>query len=244
MISTEQLSFVFADVVDSLVTDFDLVEVLHNLTTHAAEVSGAAAVGLLLADQHGHLHFMAASTQSGRLLELFQLQNDQGPCLDCFRSREPVVNSDLAEASERWPLFAPRALAAGFRSVHAFPMRVKDRAIGALNIFGHENIEFEPSEVRLVQTLADVATIAILQESALDRVDSLTEQLQGALNSRMIVEQAKGAVAQWRGVGVDEAFELMRNHARVTHQRLGDLSIALLAEPSSVPALTAPARAS
>ncbi|MEP7089280.1 MAG: GAF domain-containing protein, partial [Nocardioidaceae bacterium] len=200
MISTEQLSFVFADVVDSLVTDFDLVEVLHNLTTHAAEVSGAAAVGLLLADQHGHLHFMAASTQSGRLLELFQLQNDQGPCLDCFRSREPVVNSDLAEASERWPLFAPRAIEAGFRSVHAFPMRVKDRAIGALNIFGHENIEFEPSEVRLVQTLADVATIAILQESALDRVDSLTEQLQGALNSRMIVEQAKGAVARWRGV--------------------------------------------
>lgn len=238
MISAERLSFVFADVADALVSDFDLVAFLHDLTIHAANVSGAASVGLLLTDQHRHLHYMAASNENARLLELFQLQNEEGPCLDCFRSGIAVINSDLGRADERWPLFAPRAREHGFRSVHAFPMRVREQVIGALNIFGTEAMDFDASEVRLVQALADVATLAILHEPTLARDGSLSEQLQAALNARIVIEQAKGALARLRGVDVDEAFILLRTYAGITRQRLGDVARALLEDPGQVPDLT------
>ena len=133
------------------------------------------------------------------MLELFQLQNSEGPCLDCFTSGEPVVNADLTTARERWPLFAPAAELAGFRSVHAFPMRLRDDTIGALNLFGSADVAFADHEARVVQALADVATIALLQERSIARADALTEQLQGALNSRIVIEQAKGALAQQQG---------------------------------------------
>ena len=238
MISVERLSYVFAEVSDALVSDFDLVAFLHDLTVHAADVSGAASVGLLIADQHRYLHYMAASNENARLLELFQLQNEQGPCLDSFRTGRPVVNSDLARAGDRWPLFAPRARAHGFGSVHAFPLRVRDHVIGALNIFGHEALAFHANEVRLVQALADVATIAILHEPTPGRDGSLAAQLQAALNARIVVEQAKGALARLRTVDVDEAFVLLRSYADATGQRLGDVARALLADPGAVPDLT------
>ena len=122
MISTERLTDVFVEVADTLITDFDLVDFLHKLTDHAAAVSGAEAVGLLLADQQGQLRYMAASNETGKMLELFQLQNAEGPCLDCFSTQSPVVNADLATASARWPRFAPVAIAAGFQSVHALSL--------------------------------------------------------------------------------------------------------------------------
>lgn len=240
MISVERLSFVFAEVSDALVSDFDLVAFLHDLTIHAASVSGAASVGLLLTDQHRYLHYMAASNENARLLELYQLQNQEGPCLDCFRTGTPVINSDLASADESWPLFAPRAREYGFGSVHAFPMRVRDQVIGALNIFGHEALAFDASEVRLVQALADVATLAVLHEPTLARDGSLSEQLQAALNARITIEQAKGALARLRGVDVDEAFVLLRAHARTTGKRLGEVARALLDDPRRVPELTSP----
>jgi GAF domain-containing protein len=240
MISVERLSFVFADVADALVFDFDLVAFLHDLTCHAADVSGAASVGLLLTDQHQYLHYMAASNENARLLELFQLQNEEGPCLDCFRSGRAVINSDLGRADARWPLFALRAREYGFGSVHAFPMRVREQVIGALNIFGHEALAFDPSEVRLVQALADVATLAILHEPTLARDGSLTEQLQSALNARIVVEQAKGALARLRKVDVDEAFALLRTYALSTGQRLGEVARVLLEDPRRVPDLTVP----
>jgi GAF domain-containing protein len=244
VISVERLSFVFAEVSDALVSDFDLVAFLHDLTIHAASVSGAASVGLLLTDQHHYLHYMAASNENARLLELFQLQNEEGPCLDCFRDGTAVINSDLARAGDRWPRFAPRAREYGFGSVHAFPMRVREQVIGALNIFGNEALAFEPSEVRLVQALADVATLAILHEPTLARDGSLVEQLQAALNARIVVEQAKGALARLRGVDVDEAFVLLRGYARTTGQRLGDVARALLDDPRRVPDLTLQSAAS
>ena len=237
VISVERLSFVFADVSDTLVSDFDLVAFLHDLTIHAASVSGAVSVGLLLTDQYGFLHYMASSNENARLLELFQLQNEEGPCLDCFRSGSPVVNSDLGRAADRWPRFAPRAQEFGFGSVHAFPMRVRDQVIGALNIFGHEALAFDASEVRLVQALADVATLAILHEPTLARDGALAEQLQAALNARIVVEQAKGALSRLRRVDVDEAFLLLRDHARATDRRLGDVARDLLADPGRVPGL-------
>ena len=230
MISTVELSKVFVDVADTLVAEFDLIDFLHDLTGHAAAVSGAGAVGLLLADHHGTLRFMASSNESGRILELLQLQHAEGPCLDSFRTKAPVVNADLRHASDQWPQFAPRAVDAGFQSVHAFPLRLRDQVIGALNLFGSQDTHFAPDEVRLVQAIADVATIAILQERTLSRAEALTEQLQGALNSRIIIEQAKGALAAQEGISIDAAFDLLRKRARSTRQRLADTAIAVLNE--------------
>ncbi|MEO6470896.1 MAG: GAF and ANTAR domain-containing protein [Aeromicrobium sp.] len=238
MISAERLSDVFVEVADTLVADFDLVDFLHNLTDRAASICNALAVGILLADQHGDLQFMAASTEQAKLLELFQLQTSEGPCLDCFRTREPVVNSDLMTAVERWPVFAPRALEAGFGSVHAIPMRLRNDVIGTLNIFGSKTERFNDSDVRIVQALADVATIAILQERSVERAETLTEQLQGALNSRIVIEQAKGALSKLRNVGIDEAFALLRNYARENQMRLVDVGRAVVTEPQSVSGLT------
>lgn len=238
MISTDKLSDVFVEVADTLVDDFDLIDFLHNLTDHAAAICDALATGILLADQHGTLQYMAASTEQAKLVELFQLQNSEGPCFDCYRTGEPIINSDLSVAEDRWPAFAPRALEAGFGSVHAIPMRLRSQIIGTLNIFGRDNGHFDQADVRIVQALADVATIAILQERNVHRAETLTEQLQGALNSRITVEQAKGVLSTLRGVDTDQAFALMRTHARETRRRLADVATAVLTDPASVPTLT------
>jgi GAF domain-containing protein len=173
---------------------------------------------------------MAASNPNGETLELFQLQNSEGPCLDCFTTGEPVVNADLAHAADRWPTFAPRALQLGYQSVHAFPMRLRDHIIGALNLFGSADSLFDAADVRVVQALADVATIALMQERTIRRAEELTEQLQGALTSRIVVEQAKGAVAALRGITTDEAFELLRSRARSSQKRLVEVAQAVLEE--------------
>ena len=224
MVSTERLADVFVEVADTLVDEFDLIDFLHNLADHAVTVSGASSAGLLLADQKDTLHYMAASSAGARHLELFQLQHDEGPCLDCYRTREPIITFDLGQEARRWPEFAPRALEAGVHSVHAFPMRLRDRVIGALNVFGEEPLPLGPSDAKIVQAMADVATIAILQERAIASAELLTEQLQGALNSRIVIEQAKGVVSRDRDVSVDEAFAALRTHARNNHIRLVDLA--------------------
>lgn len=228
MISAAELADFFVGAADTLVDDFDIVEFFQTLTDHAAAVSGAAAVGLVLTDHRGRVRFMASSNESGKMLELFQIQSAEGPCLDCVTTREPVVNADLAHAQDRWPQFAPRALAAGVRSVHAFPLRLRNQAIGALNLFGSADARFGPEEIRVVQALADVATIAILQERSVARAEALAEQLQGALNSRIAIEQAKGALARSRGVSTAEAFEMLRTEARTSRRRLLDVAQSLL----------------
>jgi GAF domain-containing protein len=162
---------------------------------------------------------MGASDESARLLELFQIQHEEGPCLDCYRSGRPVTVADLTSEPSRWPAFTERALASGVRSVHAFPMRLRDQVIGALNVFGAEPRPLDPEEARVVQALADLATIAIIQERLIRQAELLTEQLQFALNSRVVIEQAKGAIARSLGVSVEEAFDLMRGHAR--RERVG-----------------------
>ena len=230
MISTTRLADAFVELADTLVADFDLVDFMQSLTDHAAEVSGADGVGLVLLDARGTLRFVAASNESGRALELFQLQNDEGPCLDCVRTKIPIVNADLDKAADQWPQFAPAAAASGFRSVHAFPMRLRDDVIGALNLFARERTLFAPDEVRIVQSLADIATIAILQERSIHRAEALTEQLQGALNSRILVEQAKGVLAQTQGISVDQAFSRLREQARRERRKLVDVARALLDE--------------
>ena len=224
MVSTERLADAFVMVADTLVDEFDLIDFLHNLADHVADVSGVSSVGLMLADLDESLHYMAASSAGAKHLELFQLQHDEGPCLDCFRLGAPVILNDLRQAEDRWPEFTPRALAAGVRSVHAFPMRLRKQVIGTLNVFGEGPLPLESHDVKIVQAMADVATIAILQERAISSAEILTEQLQGALNSRIVIEQAKGVVARAHGVNVDEAFTVLRTHARSHHLRLVDLA--------------------
>ncbi|MCW2798895.1 MAG: hypothetical protein JWQ70_367 [Aeromicrobium sp.] len=241
MISAEDLADVFVEMADTLVADFGLVEFLYNLSERVAEICEALAVGILLADERGQLQYIAASTEQARLVELFQLQNSEGPCFDCFRERGPVVSTDLSSALQRWPEFAPRALAAGFSSVHAIPMRLREQVIGTVSILGSEIGRYEPADIRIVQALADVATIAIIQARNVERAETMSEQLQWALNSRVTIEQAKGALSGLRDVDIDHAFALMRDFARENRQRLGEVAQTVLTDPASIPALTRPA---
>ena len=228
MISTPRLLEVFVEAADTLVADYDVIDFLHRLADNVSEVSGADAVGLMLGDQLGQLQFMAASSESARHLELFQLQVSEGPCVDCFRTGVPVIIGDLAEAEGRWPAFSPEATAHGFRSMHAFPMRLRDRVIGALNVFSTVPLPLEETDVRTIQALADVATIGIIQQQSLTAAETLTEQLQGALSSRVVVEQAKGLVSRSLDVGVDEAFAMIRSYSRSNGLRLSEVALALL----------------
>jgi GAF domain-containing protein len=225
MIAVERLADVFVDVADAVVADYDVIEFLQTVAGYATEMTGAAAAGLMLTDLDGGLQYMGASDESTRLLELFQIQHQEGPCLDCFHTGGPVTETDLTAAGSRWPAFAQQARDAGVMSVHAFPMRLREQVIGALNIFGTQSRALDVDESRTLQALADVATIAIIQERLIRQAELLSEQLQFALNSRVVIEQAKGAVARSLGVSVENAFDLMRRHAR--HRRIGLTELAL-----------------
>jgi transcriptional regulator with GAF, ATPase, and Fis domain len=237
-ISTQKLAEVFVQVADTLVDEFDLIEFLQMVTSQTSELVDARDAGLLLADHEGRLQLMAASDERTEMLELFQVQTVEGPCQDCFRQGTPVVNADLTEAADRWPKFAPRAVEAGFRSVHAFPLRLRRDVIGALNLFGTDVGQMEASDVQVVQALADVATIGLLQERAVRRGEVLSEQLQTALNSRIVIEQAKGALAQIHSITTDQAFDRLRSYSRRNNLRLGEVAYAITTQPDRYPDLT------
>ncbi|MDO8731289.1 MAG: GAF and ANTAR domain-containing protein [Actinomycetota bacterium] len=236
--TSERVAAIFVEVADTLVEEFDVVEFLQMVTTRASELVPDSDAGILIADKNNLLQFMAASDERTELLELFQVQSHQGPCQDCFTLGVPVINADLRTANERWPRFAPRAVAAGFRSVHAFPLRLRQQVIGALNLFSADVGQLEPEEVRLVQALADLATIGLLQERAITRGEVLSEQLQGALNSRIIIEQAKGVLAQIHGCSVDEGFNMLRGFCRTNNLLLSTVAAAVVSEPALYPGLT------
>ena len=235
-VSAERLATLFVDVADTLVDDFDVVEFLQMLTRRVAGLFGTGEVGLMLADHRGRLAFMAASDESARLMELFQLQYGDGPCLDAFRTARPVTNVNLAAAAAKWPEFAPRATEAGFESAHAFPLRLRKEVIGAMGVFGSAT-ELDEADAHIVQSLADVAVIGLLQERAIHRGEVLTGQLQGALNSRIVIEQAKGIVAQARGVSPDAAFTLIRDFARRNNRRLSEVADTIVTDLPSLPHL-------
>lgn len=236
--SHQRLAETFVQVADTLVDDFDLIDFLTMVTERATELAGASASGLLLSDELGRLQFMAASTESAKVLELFQVQREEGPCQDCFRLGSRVSHRDLTVDVEAWPHFAPAAVAAGFRSVHAFPLRHHRVLIGALNLFDTDPRDYTDEESALLQALADVAAIGILQERAIRRGELITEQLQRALNSRITIEQAKGALAQLHGITPDEAFARLRDYSRSHHHRLTEVAAAVLTDPTSHPVLT------
>jgi transcriptional regulator with GAF, ATPase, and Fis domain len=224
----ELLAAAFVELTDTMVADFDVVDFLHVLTNRSAQLLDVSAAGLMLADPRGELRVMAASNEAARLVELFQLQNDQGPCLDCFRTGQPVRAVDLAVAAQRWPRFADAAQQAGFAAVQALPMRLREQVIGALNLFRTTPGAFSTADIRVGQALADVATISLLHERSMRHSEILNEQLQTALNNRVIIEQAKGKVAERFGVDMGQAFNLLRDFARARNRRMSDLAQALI----------------
>jgi GAF domain-containing protein len=238
-VSSERLAKVFVEIADTLVDEFDLIEFLHMLTVRVADLVGASAVGLLLADDRGHLRFVAASDERAKVVEMFQIQTSEGPCLEAYRSSKPIVNADLTDPDARWPRFAGRAVEVGFRSVHAFPLRLRSQVIGAMNVFGNDvGGGFDAGDADVVQGLADVAAIGLLQERTISRGEALTDQLQSALNSRIVVEQARGAIAQTLQVSVDVALTILREYASAHDQRLSDVARAVISDPATMSTLT------
>ena len=219
-----RLSETLVALADSLVDDFDVVDLLTMLAERCVEVLDVSAAGLMLAAPDGDLRVVAWSSDEMRLLEIFELESEEGPCLDCYRSGDPVVNQALATASVRWPRFAPAAIAAGFRSAHALPMRLRRNVIGALNLFRVNEGMLGPSDVVAAQALADVATIAILQNRASTEAQLLNDQLQHALDSRIVLEQAKGMVAEHEGIDLGESFNRLRTFARRRNFLLADVA--------------------
>jgi len=224
MARESMLAQTLVELADSLVDDFDVVELLTLLTDRCVEVIGASAAGIMLVSTDGELGVMASSNEATRILELFELQCQEGPCLDCYRSGALVVAPDLTEADGRWPHFAVESLAAGFRSVHALPMRLRGQTIGALNLFRTQAGSLDELDARAAQALADVATIAILQNRALRAAQVVNEELQSALYSRIVIEQAKGVVAEQANIDVEKAFTLLRRYARNHGRRLVDVA--------------------
>lgn len=212
------------EIADNLVDDYDVIDVLTVLSARCVEAIDVDAAGVMLVSPEGELQFVASSSESMRVLELFQIQVDEGPCVDCYRDGTAIVNHELSESDGRWPRFTPRALEQGFRSVHSLPMRLRGRTIGALNLFRTHLGPLAEEDVVAAQGLADVATIAILQhQSSLDAT-TLNSQLSNALNSRIIIEQAKGMIRQATNCPVEEAFNRLRAHARNHNEGMTELA--------------------
>ncbi|GLY42791.1 transcriptional regulator [Amycolatopsis sp. NBRC 101858] len=222
-----RISRTFVSLADTLVADFDVADFLNMLTEHCTELLGVSAAGVILRDADGSLHVAATSSQRAELLELFAVQTDDGPCLDCIRNGTPVSCTDLPAEAHHWPRFAAAAAECGFRAAQALPMRLRDQVIGALTLLNTEAVGVGPEEIELGQAMADVATIGILQQRSIERGDQLADQLQTALTSRVVIEQAKGILAGHGAVSVDEAFTRLRGHARARNLRLTDLARAV-----------------
>jgi GAF domain-containing protein len=236
------LAQTLVELADTLVADFDVVDFLHTLALRSTALLDAAEAGLMLADQRGGLRVVASSSERARLVEFFEVQNEQGPCLDCFRSGCRVVCENLESDPGRWPLFTPEALTAGFRSVHALALRCQSQVIGALNLFRTTPGALDEADLVAAQAMADVATIGILQQRAVQEARVLAEQLQSALNSRVVIEQAKGVLAERAQVNLDDAFGMLRGYARNHNSRLRDVAEAVIAGSVLIEELRAPRR--
>ncbi|MFC7217999.1 ANTAR domain-containing protein [Streptomyces polyrhachis] len=226
MTREQRLAGIFVEVADSLIDDFDIIDFLQRLTTRCVELLDVTAAGILLVDPHGDLQIIAASDEHTRLLELFALQHDQGPCVECYRNGAAHIDIDLTDPASvrRWPRFAPHAVATGFTTTHALPLRLRNRVIGALNLFDTEPGTLAPEDVTLGQALADIATIAILQQRTLEQTHTEKGQLQTALTSRIVIEQAKGILAERWQTSVDDAFAALRTYARSHQLRLVEVA--------------------
>jgi GAF domain-containing protein len=227
----QAVSRAFVALADTLVDDYDVIDMLDQLVAHSVALLAADAAGILLGDAHRRLRVVAASSDDAALMEVLQLQSEQGPCLDCYRRGTRVSVPDLAAAARQWPAFVTATAGVGaFRSVHALPLRLRGEAIGGLNLFHTRPGPLPEADLRLGQALADIATIGILQERAIRQGEVLTQQLQHALNTRIGIEQAKGVLAQLGNVPMDVAFEHLRRHARRNNTLLGEVARRVVAD--------------
>jgi GAF domain-containing protein len=213
------------ELADTLVDDYDVVDLLDTLVHSCVELLPVVQAGLVLRNQDGDLEVMASTSEATRLVEMLQLQDDEGgPCLQAVRSGETVSVEDLAAEGQRWPRFASHGLAMGIRTVYAVPMRLRQDIIGGVNLFGEAGSTLSESDRRVAQAMADVATIGILQQRSIHRASLVAEQLQTALTTRVVIEQAKGVLAEFGGVGMDVAFAAMRGFARRHNRRLSEVA--------------------
>ena len=226
---------VFLSLADSLGTS-DILQTLNDVVdacvTHTSSTEG----GVVLAGSDGLLNVVASTTERAADVEEAQLGTSEGPCWDCVRSGEAVEVADLDERLDAWPRFSPIAKERGFRAVHATPMRLRGRTIGSLCLFAPTPGVLSDREAALVQTLADAATLSILQRHALDRSLTLADQLEHALDSRVVIEQAKGALSQRMGISIDQAFAVLRDRARSTSTPLRDVAAAVIDPDGDRPA--------
>jgi len=227
------LTKAFVELADTLVDDYDVIEVLDRLVGHCVALLAADAAGILLADPRGRLRVVASSNEESGWTELMQIQADEGPCVDCVRTGEPVTVTDLDATAGRWPqLIAALAGRGAYRSVHALPLRLRGQAIGGMNLFHTRPGPLPEADLLLGQALADVATIGILQERAIRHGEVVVEQLQNALNSRVIIEQAKGVLGQLGNVPMDVAFARRRRYSRGHNTLLADVARQVVTDPA------------
>lgn len=224
----EELAETLVELADTVAAEFDLDDFLRMLANRCVRLVGADAAGLLLIDHDGQLQAVGASGEHAESLERCELRDDAGPGLDCCRGGEPVVVPDLTVAVTRWPGFAEETLAAGFTAVHAMPMRWRAQVIGALTLFRAEPGELEKVDARVAQAMADIATIGISQARAVRQQEELAGQLQHALDSRVVIEQAKGVLAERMGLGMAAAFEALRTYARSHNTRVTELAVSVV----------------
>ena len=220
----QRLADVFVSLADTLVADFDVLDFLGLLTERAVELLEVDAAGVILSDQRGGWRPAAGSSERADLVEVFAAQTRQGPCLDCVRTGAVVTSADLTADTDRWPLFAPAAIGAGFRAAAAVPMRLRNETIGALTLLHTAPVAVDDVSIALGQALADIATIGILQQRAVQREEVVSEQLQAALHHRTVVEQAKGVLAEAGGLDMHQAYTRLRAHAHTHHLRLSDVA--------------------
>jgi GAF domain-containing protein len=219
------VSKAFVSLADTLVEGYDIIELLDRLVGHSVALLAADAAAIMLVDSSGRLSAVASSSEDASLMELLQLQVEQGPCVECFHSGTPVSVADLEEAKQRWPRFVTAATEHRmYRSVHAVPLRLRGQAIGTLNLFHREAGSLPTADLVLAQALADVATIGILSERAIHDAQVINVQLQTALNSSVIIEQAKGVLAQQGQVSMDTAFARLRRYAHDHNERLVEVA--------------------
>jgi transcriptional regulator with GAF, ATPase, and Fis domain len=220
----QAVSAALVELADTLVVDFDIVDFLHTLAVRCVALLDVHAAGVMVTDQRGHLRVMASSSERAHMLELFEVESDEGPCVECFATGQPISDTDLRVVDTRWARFSYRAGEAGFAAVHAVPMRLRDEVIGVLNLFTIQSGSLTDADASLGRALANVTTIGLLQQRAIHHRDMVAEQLQGALNSRVVIEQAKGVLFERLKLDMHDAFETLRRYARRTNRRLSDVA--------------------
>ena len=223
-----RVSAAFVKIADTLVGDYDVLDLLYTLVEQSVELLDAAAAGLMLAGEDGALQVLASTSEESQLVEVLQQQSGAGPCVDCYTTGTPITIRDIAGTKDRWPEFKDAATSQGFRSVHAFPMRLHGRTIGAMNLFRTEVGELTAEDVAIGQALADVSTISLLQQRTIRESAVVNDQLQKALNSRILIEQAKGMVAHVENIDTNEAFQRLRSYARANNRNLHETAEAVL----------------